>query len=166
MTTRRSGPTTDEAVRAMILLMPQLVGRIKRIPIPDRLRSFDLSPRHLSLLSFLLHDGPLPVGALAQRLEVAPTTASLMVSDLGRQGILERREDDTDRRRTIVSIAESHRQAIKDWLAVGAKAWRTALEPLTPAQRQLVIDALHTYHRETATTTHDAPRTGRSPLHS
>jgi DNA-binding MarR family transcriptional regulator len=156
-TTRRRGPTTDEAVRSMILLMPRLVGRIKRIPVPEGLRSFDLSPRHLSLLAFLLHDGPLAVSVLARRLEIAPTTASLMVGDLSRQGILERHEDDADRRRTIVSIAEAHRPAIEDWLAVGANAWRTALEPLTPAQRQLVIDTLQTYDRETTAARGDAP---------
>ena len=150
MATRRDGPSVDEAVQAMILLMPRLVGRAKRIPVPERLRSFDLSPRHLSLLAFLLHDGPLTVGALAQRLEVAPTTASLMVGDLSRQGILERREDDDDRRRTIVSIADAHRPAIEDWLAVGATAWRKALAPLSPAERELVVGTLRTYDRETA----------------
>lgn len=153
MSTWRGRPSVDEAVRAMILLMPRLVGRAKRTPIPDGLRSFDLSPRHLSLLAFLLYDGPLGIKELSRRLEIAPTTVSLMVGDLSRQGILERREDDSDRRRTIVSIAAPHRPAIEDWLAVGARAWRTALEPLSPSQRQLVVDTLTTYERETATTT-------------
>jgi DNA-binding MarR family transcriptional regulator len=134
----------------MILLTPRLIGRAKRTPVPEALQSFDLSPRHLSLLSFLLYDGPLAVSELAQRLEVAPTTVSLMVGDLSRQGILERHEGETDRRRTIVSVNDAHRPAVEEWLAVGARGWRTALEPLTPAQRRLVIETLTTYERETA----------------
>jgi DNA-binding MarR family transcriptional regulator len=154
MPTRRArdGLSVDEGIRALLLLTPRLIGRIKRTPIPEQLRSFSLTPRHLSLLAYLLFDGPMGVNELASRLEVAPTTVSLMVGDLSRQGILDRREDDSDRRRTIVSLAEAHRSDIDDWLAAGARAWRIALEPLTPAQRRLVIDTLQTYERETAGT--------------
>ncbi|MEV4567160.1 MarR family winged helix-turn-helix transcriptional regulator [Nonomuraea sp. NPDC049419] len=133
----------------MILLMPRLIARAKRTPVPEQLRDFALTPRHLSLLALLLHDGPATVKTLAGRLQVASTTVSLMVNDLSRKGILARHEDERDRRRTIVSIADEHREAIEGWLAAGADAWRTALEPLEPAQRQLVIDALLTYERET-----------------
>jgi DNA-binding MarR family transcriptional regulator len=154
MSTRRrpDGLSVDDGIRALLLLMPRLVGRVKRIPVPEALRSFSLTPRHLSLLSYLLFDGPMGVNELASRLEVAPTTVSLMVGDLSRQGILSRRENDADRRRTIVSIAEEHREAIEEWLARGAKAWRVALEPLTPAQRTLVIETLRTYERESTST--------------
>ncbi|MGH9214442.1 MAG: MarR family winged helix-turn-helix transcriptional regulator [Acidimicrobiales bacterium] len=144
------GLSVDEAIRALLLLMPRLVGRIRRTPIPDRLRSFSLTPRHLSLLSYLVSDGPMVVNELASRLDVAPTTVSLMVGDLSRQGILERGDDEADRRRTIVSIADEHRSGVEDWLTTGGEAWRTALEPLTPAQRQVVLDTLRTYHQETA----------------
>jgi DNA-binding MarR family transcriptional regulator len=140
-----SGPGVDDAVRALLLLMPRMVGRAKRIPVPDELQSLALAPRHLSLLSYLLFDGPMTVNDLAARLEVAPTTVSLMVGELSRKGILERREDDSDRRRRIVSIADSKRPPISDWLARGAIAWRQALGPLTPGQRQMFIDTLRAY---------------------
>jgi DNA-binding MarR family transcriptional regulator len=150
MSTRRRGLSVDEGVRAMVLLMPRLVGRIKRTPVPEQLREFSLTPRHLSLFAFLLFDGPMGINELAQRLEVAPTTVSLMVGDLSRQGILDRREDDADRRRTIVSIAEAHLPAIEDWLAAGARTWSAVLEPLTPAQRRVVVDTLLAYDAETS----------------
>ena len=139
--------TTEDAVRAMLLLMPRLVGRAKRLPMPADLQSLALGPRHLSLLACLLFDGPMTVNDLAERLEVAPTTVSLMISELSRNGILERREDDTDRRRRIISIAEARRPAIHDWLAGSATAWRRALDPLTPAQRALVVDTLRAYEQ-------------------
>src|SRR4030081_3300245 len=114
----------DGAIRALLLLMPRMVGRVKRIRIPDELQSLSLAPRHLSLLSYLLFDGPMTVNELAARLEIAPTTVSLMVGELSRKGILERQEDETDRRRRIVSITEKRRSAIVGWLAQGAAAWR------------------------------------------
>ncbi|MEW2357974.1 MarR family winged helix-turn-helix transcriptional regulator [Spirillospora sp. NPDC029432] len=139
------GLSVDDGVRTMLLLMPRMVGRAKKIKVPAALRAFDLAPRHLSLLSYLLFDGPLGVNELAARLEVAPATVSLMVSDLNRQGILDRGADPADRRRAIVSIAPEHEPAIEEWLAQGAGAWRTALEPLTPGQRRMVVDTLRAY---------------------
>ncbi|PIB04980.1 MULTISPECIES: MarR family winged helix-turn-helix transcriptional regulator [Streptomyces] len=87
---------------------------------------------------------------LAARLEVAPTTVSLMVGELSGKGILERREDPTDRRRRIVSITDAKRPSISAWLSRGATSWRRALEPLTPDQRQLVIDTLRAYEAAAA----------------
>jgi DNA-binding MarR family transcriptional regulator len=134
----------DDAVRALLLLMPRMVGRVKKIPVPETLQSFALAPRHLSLLSYLLFDGPMTVNELAARLQVAPTTVSLLVGDLSRKGILERREDEADRRR-IIGIAADQRPAIAAWLAPGAAAWRKALAPLTPDQRRVFVDTLLAY---------------------
>jgi DNA-binding MarR family transcriptional regulator len=137
----------DDAVRALLLLMPRMVGRVKRIPVPDELQSLALGPRHLSLMSYLLFDGPMTVNELAARLEIAPTTVSLMVGELSRKGVLERREDEDDRRRRIVSVAGAKRSTIEKWLGHGVTAWRAALEPLTAAQRRMFVDTLRAYER-------------------
>ncbi|OLT22946.1 MarR family transcriptional regulator [Actinomadura sp. CNU-125] len=144
-TEESTGPELDDGVRTMLLLMPRLVGITKRIKVPPELAGFDLAPRHLSLLAYLLFDGPMGVNALAERLDVTPATVSLMVGDLSRQGILGRREDPDDRRRTIVSVTAEHLPAINGWLGQSAGAWRTALAPLSPAQRRMFIDTLLTY---------------------
>jgi DNA-binding MarR family transcriptional regulator len=80
----------------------------------------------------------------AARLQVAPTTVSLLIGDLSRKGIPERREDERARRRRIVAIAADHEPAISAWLAPGA-AWRDARAPLTSDQRRLFVDTLLTY---------------------
>ncbi|MFI6981356.1 MarR family winged helix-turn-helix transcriptional regulator [Embleya sp. NPDC050154] len=154
MTTERTpgasaedGLSTDEAIRAMLLLMPRVAARLKRTRIPERLQSMNLAPRHLSLLAYLLFDGPMSVNHLAARLEVAPTTVSLMVSDLGRQGVLERHTDPNDRRRSIVAITEDPqtRTAIESWLANGADAWRRAFDPLSPEDRAMFVRTMGAY---------------------
>src|SRR5882724_1150746 len=145
------GPV-DDAVRELLLLMPRLVGRVKRLAPPEQLRELDLAPRHLSLLSLLLLDGPQTVTRLAQALGVAPTTVSLLVGDLSRKGVLVRREDDADRRRRIVDISAESRPAISEWLSPGARAWRQALTPLTAAQRRLFVDTLLAYESAVSST--------------
>ncbi|MER6364388.1 MarR family winged helix-turn-helix transcriptional regulator [Kitasatospora sp. NPDC001527] len=143
------GLSADEAVRAMLLFMPRVAARLKRTPVPEQLRSANLAPRHLSMLSFLLFDGPMPVNRLAARLQVAPTTVSLMVADLSRQGVVERKADPADRRRTIVTITEEPdtRAAIEGWLANGAAAWRAAFAPLAPEERALFVRTIEAYEQ-------------------
>lgn len=149
--------TTEDAVRELLLVMPRLIGRVKRLPLPEQLRSLELAPRHLSMLSLLLLDGPLTVSQLAGMLGVAPTTMSLIVSDLSRKGILVRREDDADRRRRIIDISPECRPAIAQWLSPGAHAWRHALGPLSPAQQRTFVDTLLRYEAAFSTATPTAP---------
>ncbi|MGV9673787.1 MarR family winged helix-turn-helix transcriptional regulator [Nocardia sp. NPDC003482] len=139
--------STDDTVRALLLLMPRLVGRAKRLGVPAALGGHDLAPRHLSLLAYLQFEGSLTVGELAERLEIAPTTVSLMVADLSRGGILVRREDDTDRRRRIVAIAPDQLAAVDAWLGGSAAAWRTALHGTSSAERETVVRVLRAYER-------------------
>jgi DNA-binding MarR family transcriptional regulator len=149
--------TTAQAVRSMLLLMPRLVGRAKRLPIPAALRGLDLAPRHLAMLAYLQYDGPLTVSQLADRLEVAPTTVSLMVGDLSRRGILTREEDDADRRRRIVAIAPDYATSIADWLSGSAAAWTEVLAALTPGQRTTIVATMRAY--EAALEKHATGRT-------
>jgi DNA-binding MarR family transcriptional regulator len=137
--------TTAKAVRSMLLLMPRLIGRAKRLPVPDALRGLDLAPRHLALLAHLQYDGPLTVSQLASRLEVAPATVSLMVGDLSRHGILTRQEDDADRRRRIVAIAASYTAPITQWLSGSAAAWTEVLAALTPPERATIVATMRAY---------------------
>ena len=149
--------TTEDVVRELLLVMPRLVGRVKRLPVPEQLQSLDLAPRHLSMLSMLLLDGPLTVSQLARMLSVAPTTVSLIVSDLSRKGILVRHEDDADRRRRIIDISPDSRPAIAEWLSAGAHAWRHALTPLSPAQQRIFVDTLLRFEAAFSTATRTAP---------
>ena len=129
----------------MLLLMPRLVGLARRMPIPVALRGLDLAPRHLTLLAYLQYDGPLTVRQLADRLEVASTTVSLMVGVLSRHGILTREEDDADRRRRIVGIAPGYAAPITQWLSSSATAWTEVLAALTPADRATIVAAMRAY---------------------
>jgi hypothetical protein len=97
------------------------------------------------LVATLLSGGRWRCAVLPGMLGVAPTAVSLIVSDLSRNGVLERREDDADRRRRIIDISPESRPAIAPWLSPGARAWRQALAPLSPAQQRIFVDTLLRY---------------------
>jgi DNA-binding MarR family transcriptional regulator len=145
MSTEPGGIAVDEAVRTLLLLVPRLVGRAKRLPIPQEMRHLDLAPRHLALLAHLEYDGPASVNELADRLEVAPTTVSLMVSELARPGVLERTTDPADRRRRIVAIAPAYAAPIRAWLSGSATAWEHVMSELSPGERATVVTALRAF---------------------
>jgi DNA-binding MarR family transcriptional regulator len=145
MSTEPSGIPVNEAVRTLLLLMPRLVGRAKRLPMPPQLRDLDLAPRHLALLAHLEYDGPASVNELADRLELAPTTVSLMVSELVRPGVLGRTADTADRRRRIIAIAPAYAAPIRAWLSGSATAWEHVMSGLTPTERATVVTALCSY---------------------
>lgn len=149
-TEERAGLGVDAGIRTLLLLMPRVVGRAKKLGVPKELESFSLAPRHLSLLANLVFDGPTAVTDLAVRLEVAPTTVSLMVGELSKQGVLERGADPHDRRRTIVAIAPAHEKSVHKWLGRSARAWRAVLEPLTPQQRKLFVDTFRAFEAQLA----------------
>jgi DNA-binding MarR family transcriptional regulator len=69
-----------------------------------------------------LVEGPVTIGALAERLEVTQQAASKSVADLERRGYVERSEDPADARVRLVGLTE------RGWAAIeGARRHRAAL---------------------------------------
>ena len=128
-------------VRDLMALVPQLLAGMKRCgrppePMRDAYERGRLGPRHLTALTHLVLDGEQSVGELAGRLGVSLATASLVVSELTRVGLVVRREDEADRRRTLVSVSEEHGAHIEDWFQTKADPLRRALDRMTGRQRR------------------------------
>ncbi|MGW5384220.1 hypothetical protein [Nocardia sp. NPDC003963] len=86
-----------------------------------------------------------PAGSTAKTPSSPMIDATGMIGDLSRRGVLDRRPDDNDRRRTLVVIADSYRTAVAAWLGGADRGRRAALGPLTAEQRALVITPLRAY---------------------
>jgi DNA-binding MarR family transcriptional regulator len=100
-----------------------------------------LGPRHVPVMVRLATEGPMSVGELAERLGVSLPTASLLVGELSRQGLVERREDERDRRRTIVTVAERYREDMVSAYATRSEPVRRAFAALAPDERKTLIKA-------------------------
>jgi DNA-binding MarR family transcriptional regulator len=131
----------------------QLVGALSRAvhprdgsQLPERLRAAfaegSLGPRHMPPLFALTMGGPTTVGGLAARINLAPTTTSLLVNELSRAGLVERTEDDGDRRRTIVNVSEHIRGPLAKHAKKRITMVQRALGHLEPEARAHFIQGL------------------------
>jgi len=151
MARRTSTPTpavTQAQLAELLPLLPALTKAMTRKSheVPAAIKAdwhrHGLAPRHMNLLVSLALGGPMSVSELSARLEVGLATASLIVGELGRVGLVVRSEDQTDRRRTIVDLAPAHRQAISAFVGRRAAILKEALEPLTPQERAGLVKGL------------------------
>jgi DNA-binding MarR family transcriptional regulator len=98
-----------------------------------------LGPRHIPVLVVLVLEGPLTVGDLAQRLSLNLATVSLMVGELSKAGLVDRQEDERDRRRTLVSVPDEHCWRLAPFVNQRIAPVRRALERMTPEVRQAFL---------------------------
>jgi DNA-binding MarR family transcriptional regulator len=116
---------------------PQLPARLEEL-----LRTGAVAPRHFRAFTLIALSGSLTVSELAAREGCALSTASLLVTQLAEAGLVVRREDDLDRRCTVVSVAPAHRRESEQILAAKLRPLRRALERLGPARSKALLDGL------------------------
>lgn len=131
----------DADMETMVQLMVRTMrgmkgGHADAEEVIRRVKAAGLGPRHVPVLVQLVLHGPAPVGVLARHMALSPATVSQLVGELQRGGFVERRPDDRDRRRMIVSLAEAHRAAIERFAWRRLRPLRTTLESLTPTERR------------------------------
>jgi DNA-binding MarR family transcriptional regulator len=71
------------------------------------LEPWELSPSLARALSVLARDGDLRLSALAEKLRIVPRSATEVVDDLQRMGLVARRADPDDRRAVLVGLTPS-----------------------------------------------------------
>lgn len=95
-------------------------------------RGREPSGRHLGVLLTLALAGPMSVGHLAERTDSSLATTSAVVGELADLGLVVRAEDPADRRRTLVSIPDAHREVVERVLAARLRPLARALGQLDP----------------------------------
>lgn len=116
----------------------------------DALERSGLGPRHMAPLSAIALAGPLSVTRLSEILGLQLSTTSTMVGELSRAGLVERIEDDDDRRRTIVEIAEVYREELRVKLDGVLAPVRATFEELSPQARVHFMEGWRLLSREAA----------------
>jgi DNA-binding MarR family transcriptional regulator len=145
-----------EATDLLALLSGVLVGLKKSPPrsspkhdeLRDAFEKSELGERHVAPLVALVISGPASVSELAERIGLTPATTSLLVGELSRAGFVQRREDEADRRRTIVSIDESIEEVVRPSLGETLAPLGRALARMSAAQRTHFMDGLRILNEE------------------
>ena len=150
--TGASAAEADDLTELVGLLGETLAG-LKRSgpPPPELVGAFErasLGPRHFPALLALTMTGPLSVTDLAKRLGHTLPTTSTIVGQLSRAGLLERAEDEADRRRTIVRLHSDYDGVIGEWVALALTPLRCTLERLPASARAQFMEGWRILHEE------------------
>ena len=120
------------------------------MPMRDAMERASLGRRHANALLAVAAVEPISVSELAKRLGLLLSSTSTIVGELSRAGLVERAEDDEDRRRTIVRVHEDYRDAMEGWLDVAIAPFRHTLGRLSPLARAHFMEGWRILHEEAA----------------
>jgi DNA-binding MarR family transcriptional regulator len=112
--------------------------------VNERLGAVGGHRREFSLLTALDESGPDSQAALSRRCGIDRSDMVALVNDLARAGLVERRPDDADRRRNVVSLTPAGRERLQTLGEVVAAAQDELLAPLSPSERDRLVALLAT----------------------
>jgi DNA-binding MarR family transcriptional regulator len=120
------------------------------LEIREAIERSSLGKRHMPALLAVAAAGPISVSDLAKRLGLLLSSTSTIVGQLSRAGLLDRAEDDEDRRRTIVRLHEDCREVMEAWLEIAIGPVRNALQRLSPPARANFMEGWRILQEEAA----------------
>lgn len=112
--------------------------------VSDRLGAVGGHRREFSLLTALDESGPDSQAALSRRCGIDRSDMVALVNDLARGGLVERRPDEIDRRRNVVSLTAAGRERLQALREVIAAAQDELLAPLSASERERLVALLTT----------------------
>jgi DNA-binding MarR family transcriptional regulator len=101
-----------------------------------------LGGRHVTALAHVARAEGETVGDLARALGFSLPAASKLTTELERHGLVRRREDPEDRRRTVLELDERTGEAVREWLDRRDRPLRAALDALSPDERTAFLKGL------------------------
>lgn len=146
----RSEGLDDDDVRALLATLGRMSRASRREmrefgDVIARSKAAHLTYRHMVAAQHVFLHEPLSVGELAERLDVAPTTASLVATELERAGMIERERDPVDGRRVLLRVnPELARFIVERRIA----PMRRMMATLDAEERAALIKALGLYVNE------------------
>jgi DNA-binding MarR family transcriptional regulator len=146
--------TAEDAFELLLAFLRLSRNAKKSEGVSERLRLLlmegSLAPRHMTTFAIVAMHGPLSVSELARREGCATTTASLLATQLADAGLVERREDSLDRRKTVISVAPSFRQDGASVMTARLAPLRRALERMGPERARAMLEGLAILAEESA----------------
>jgi DNA-binding MarR family transcriptional regulator len=136
----KPAPDVEEELSELTALLPLALHDLKNavpapMPMREAMERSGLGKRHASALLTVAGAEPIGVSELAKRLGLLLSSTSTIVGELSRAGLVQRAEDEQDRRRTIVRVHEDYRDAMGGWIEIALAPIRNTLERLQPDAR-------------------------------
>ena len=96
----------------------------------------DLKPRQVQLLSLLQEHGGMGQSQLVHAMGVDPSILVTLLNPLEQRGLVQRRRDDEDRRRHLVTLTPDGAAQLRSAAQAHCRAEAELLAALDPAQRE------------------------------
>jgi DNA-binding MarR family transcriptional regulator len=131
------GMTTVEPVVLAEELL-SAVARMRRL-VDDRLKVYGLSLPRAKILGALVRFGPSRQNVLATTFSLAPRTVTELVDSLERDGLVERKNDPTDRRANAIHLTPAGREAQRLAEATKAEVLEQVFGKVTDEEKETLL---------------------------
>jgi len=101
-----------------------------------------ITPTQWAALVKLRDAGALSQNHLGRLTAMDPATTQGVIRRLARRGLIERRADDADRRRTVLTLSSEGRRLVAGLSARGHRVSETILAPLDARERRRLLELL------------------------
>jgi DNA-binding MarR family transcriptional regulator len=130
-------PDPVELAAALRVSVGVLTRRLRQSPLQD-----DLTAPEMTALSRLDRNGPTTPSALARAEQITPQGMGATLSGLVRRGLVQRRPDPDDGRRTVMSLTEAGEQVVRTKRSARTQQLADALAArFTPEEREVLMAA-------------------------
>jgi len=133
--------TLDRDAAALQAAVAELV-RVYQFRDRDRICCHDVSVTQCHALEALVENGPMRLGALADRLFLDKSTTSRVIGTLVKKGYVEQRSDESDRRATALLATTSGRRLHKRITDDLVEQQKQLLRDFDPDVREGVISVI------------------------
>jgi len=108
----------------------------------ESLEPWDLTPHHARALQVVGELDKPRLGTVAERLRIAPRSATEVIDALEERGLVERGPDETDHRATCVSLTGRGREVLTEVNSARGSAGSQHFAVLTDAERAALAELL------------------------
>jgi DNA-binding MarR family transcriptional regulator len=147
---------SEEGVLELATLLGSVVRNLKHRADPpprafrEAFEANSLGPRHMPVMIAVALGERSSVSEIAKRIGLSVATTSLLVGELSRAGLLERAEDPSDRRRTLVTLHQDHRAVMRRFIRKIVEPLRRTLDSLAPEARGCFLEGWRLLAKESS----------------
>lgn len=128
------------ALRLLVVMSRALVAVTE--PARRHAKQWDLSPTEFAVLEVLYHKGPLPLGALAERILITGASTTYTVKRLEKRGLMRRRPSTEDQRFVFGELTDAGRGLIEEIFPLHAEEIRRSMQGLSLEEKRQAMELL------------------------
>ena len=130
------GPPADAPLHVLLLAASRIMGTFYAGTLAQS--GLRISPAGLGVLRVLMAGNGLKSSDVAARGGSSPGTLTSVVNTLVREGYVERRSDEGDRRVVRLFVTDAGRQVCEDYISLAGPQWRDAFGFVDPADEPVI----------------------------